>query len=95
MIKLFSTPMLGVSSQSPLSSSESLSIAKSVKIRGQRAGLEHISEVLPRILATIDRLQLGKLSEQGGGRTPNNLPSNEITAPSLVTTSYPSNGGVS
>jgi hypothetical protein len=95
MIELSSTSMLGVLSQSPLSSSKSLSIAQSVKIRGQWAGLEHISEVLPRILATIDRQPLGKLSEQGGGIPPGRPPENQKQSPLLVTTSYPSNGGVS
>jgi len=94
MIELSSTPVLGVSGQSSLSSSESLSSAKSIKIRGDRAGLEHISEVLPRILATLDRQQMGIISEQGGGIPPGRPPENKEQSPLLVTTSYPLQGGV-
>jgi hypothetical protein len=94
MIKPFSTPLLGVLNQSFLSSSESLSRAKSLKIRGDWGGLEHISEVLPRILATLDRQSMGKLSEQGGGIPPGRPPENKEQSPLLVTTSYPLQGGV-
>jgi len=93
MIRPFSTPVLGVNNQSSLSSSESLSSAKSIKIRGDRAGLEHISEVLPRILASLDRLQLGIISEQGGGIPPGRSPENKEQSPLLVTPSYPLQGG--
>lgn len=77
-------------------SSESLSRAESGKIRVQVGDLEHISEVLTRILErTLDRGQLGKLLEQGGGRS-HPIPRPEHNkAPLLVTTSYPSGGGVS
>jgi hypothetical protein len=92
MIKLFSTPAPGVNNQSSLASSESLSSAKSLKIRGDRAGLEHISEVLPRILAVLDREQLGKISEQGGGHQHSSSPQKNEIAPLLVTTSYPEGG---
>jgi hypothetical protein len=86
--------MMGISSQSHPSSSESLSIAKSIKIRGGRAGLEHVSEVLPRILATIDRQPLGKLSEQEEGRSHFYSPQNQKVAPLPVTSSYPLQGGM-
>ena len=92
MIKLFLTPMLGVSSQSSLiSSSESLSRAESFENRARATDLQHINEVLARISATLDRRQLGIILEQGGGRSPKYLALDEITAPSLVTTSYPLN----
>jgi len=94
MIKLSSTPAPGVSNQSSLNSSESLSSAKSIKIRGDRTGLEHISEVLPRILASLDREQLGIILEQGGGIPPGRPPENKEQSPRLVTTSYPLQGGV-
>ena len=73
---------------------ESLSSAKSLKIRGDRDGLKHISEVLPRILATLDRQPLGIISEQGGGIPPGRPPENKEQSPLLVTTSYPLQGGV-
>ena len=73
---------------------ESLSRAKSLKIRGDRAGLEHISEVLPRVFSDLDRQQMGKLSEQGGGIPPGRPPENKEQSPLLVTTSYPLQGGV-
>jgi len=85
--------VLGVQNQSFLSSSESLSIAESKKIRGDRAGLEYISGVLPRILATIDRQPLGKISEQGGGHQHDSSPQKNAIAPHLVTPSYPLQGG--
>jgi hypothetical protein len=94
MIELSSTPAPGVSNQSSLGSSESLSSAKSLKIRGDRVGLEHISEVLPRILAALDREQLGIISEQGGGHQHSSSPQKNEIAPHLVTTSYPLQGGV-
>jgi hypothetical protein len=93
MIELSSTPTPGVNNQSSLASSESLSSAKSIKIRGDRAGLKHISEVLPRILAVLDREQLGIISEQGGGIPPGRPPENKEQSPFLVTTSYPLQGG--
>ena len=66
-----------------------MSSAESLKIRGDRSGLEHISEVLPRILATLDRSQLGIISEQGGGQAPGQSPQKNEIAPPLVNTSYP------
>jgi hypothetical protein len=93
MIKLSSTSVLGVSNP-PISKSESLSRAQSFENRARATDLQHISEVLARISAALDRQPLGKLSEQGGGRSPKYLASNKVTAPSLVTTSYPSNGGI-
>jgi len=94
MIELSSTPMLGVNNQSSLSSSESLSRAKSCENRARATDLEHISEVLARISATLDREQLGIISEQGGGIPPGRPPENKKQSPLLVTTSYPLQGGV-
>jgi hypothetical protein len=94
MIRLTSTPMLGVSNQSSLTSSKSLSRAKSLKIRGDRGGLEHISEVLPRVFSDLDRQPLGIISEQEEGRLHLSPPQNQKVAPLPVTTSYPLEGGV-
>jgi hypothetical protein len=91
MIKLFLTPMLGVLNQSSLSSFASLSRAESFENRARAIDLQHISGALARISATLDRRQLGIILEQGGGRSRKYLASDEITAPSLVTTSYPLN----
>lgn len=44
----------------------SLSRAKSIEIRAPLRSLEHISEVLARISATLDRRPVGKLQERGG-----------------------------
>lgn len=60
--------MLGVSNQSPLSNSQALQAAKSNENRVPRCGLDHISEVLARISATLDRRPAGKLQERGGGQ---------------------------
>jgi hypothetical protein len=94
MIVRSSTPMLGVSNQSFLASSESLSRAKSCENRARATELEHISEVLARISATLDRQPLGKLLEQEEGRSHLSLPQNQGVAPLPVTTSYPFQGGV-
>ena len=94
MIRLSPTPMLGVSSQSSLNNSQSLSSGAELENRVPRSGLEHIAEILTRISATLDRSAMGKLSEQGGGESLGYLASDKITAPSLVTASYPHEGGV-
>ena len=94
MIKLFSTPAPGVNNQSSLASSESLSRAKSCENRARATGLEHISEVLARISATLDRQQLGIIPEQEEGRSHLSSLQNQRVAPLPVTTSYPLQGGV-
>jgi hypothetical protein len=92
MIELPSPQMLGVSNQSSLSSLESLSRAQSFENRARVTDLQHISEVLARISATLDRHQLGIISEQGGGISPKQSPENQKQSPLLVTTSYPEGG---
>ncbi len=77
-----------------LSRSESLSRAQSREIRVQRSDLEHISEVLTRISATLDRQPLGKISKQGGGIPPGRPPQKIEQTPPLVNPSYPLQGGV-
>lgn len=44
----------------------SLSRGEELEIRAPLRSLEHISEVLARISATLDRRQMGKLQERGG-----------------------------
>jgi hypothetical protein len=73
-------------------SSQSLSRAKSCENRAPATHLEHISVVLARISATLDRQPLGKLSEQGGGHQHESSPQKNEIAPPLVTTSYPEGG---
>ena len=74
--------------------SQSLSRSESCDTRARAADLEHISEVLARISANLDRQPMGKLSEQGGGIPPGRPPENKEQSPLLVTTSYPLQGGV-
>jgi len=93
MVLRSSTPAPGAKNQSSLVSSESLSRAKSYENRACATDLEHISEVLARISATLDREQLGIISEQGGGIPPGRPPENKKQSPLLVTTSYPLQGG--
>ena len=73
---------------------QSLSRAQSCKNRAPSSGLEHISEALARFLATLDRQQLGKILEQGGGEDLCDLGESQGQSPPLVTTSYPNGGGV-
>lgn len=84
--------MLGVN-QSSFNKSQSIASGAELENRVPRNGLEHISAVLTRISATLDRSAIGTLSEQGGGQSLGYLASDKITAPSLVTTSYLSGGG--
>lgn len=95
MIKLFSTPMLGVLGQSSsFSSSQSLSSGTELENRVPRNGLEPIGQILTRISATLDRQPMGKLSEQEEGRSRSHSPQNQKVAPLPVTASYPHEGGV-
>ena len=91
MIRDFSVSLIEASPV-PLNSC-SLSRAKSFEIRVRRSDLEHISEVLTRISATLDRSQLGTLSEKGGGQSHFFPPQNQKAAPLLVTSTYPLEGG--
>jgi hypothetical protein len=74
--------------------SQSLSRSESCNTRARATDLEHISEVLARVCANLDRQHLGKISEQEEGRSLVSSPKNQGIAPLPVTTSYPSNGGV-
>jgi len=75
--------------------SESLSRSESCENRARAVDLEHISEVLARISANLDRQPMGKLSEQGGGIPSQRSPQNQEQSPLLVNTSYPLEGGAS
>ena len=88
MIQVFSTSF----PRSSLANSESLSRGVELEIRVQRLYLEHISEVLTRVSATLYRSQLGKLSEQEEGRSHFYSPQNQKVAPLPVITSYPKGG---
>ena len=94
MVLRSSTPAPGAKNQSSLVSSESLSRAKSYENRACATDLEHISEVLARISATLDRQQLGIIPEQEEGRSHLSWLQNQRVAPLPVTTSYPLQGGV-
>ena len=94
MVLRSSTPAPGAKNQSSLVSSESLSRAKSCENRARATDLEHISEVLARISATLDRQQLGIIPEQEEGRSHLSSLQNQRVAPLPVTTSYPLQGGV-
>jgi hypothetical protein len=75
--------------------SQSLSRSESCDTRARAVDLEHISEVLARISANLDRQPMGKLSEQGGGIPSQRSPQNQEQSPLLVNTSYPLEGGAS
>ena len=91
MIKDFSASLIEVPLSISSSSSQSLSRAKSLEIAAPYSGLEHISETLAAIYATLTGDQWVN-SQSGGGHDYLSHSRQNLEQTPPVTTSYPLGG---